>query len=144
MVDFPDRQIWQDFGELGFWLVGTINFYQNEMLTIGYRLQFFKVSIIQQRNDASAIFLSQCKYRLGFYRIASSNSPWIYIYSIQMDRPTILIKKLLNNQKGFYKNVLFNGVLYSKSYNSYLTAMTLSSSSSTRRIWKPTPIAKDI
>ena len=61
-----------------------------------------------------------------------------------MDRPTILIKKLLNNQKGFYKNVLFNGVLYSKSYNSYLTAMTLSSSSSTRRIWKPTPIAKDI
>ena len=27
LIDFPERQIWQDFSELGFWLVGTTNFY---------------------------------------------------------------------------------------------------------------------
>ena len=33
MIDFPERQIWQEFSELGFWSVGANNFYHNAMTT---------------------------------------------------------------------------------------------------------------
>ena len=112
MVDFPDRQIWQDFGELGFWLVGTINFYQNEMLTIGYRLQFFKVSIIQQRNDASAIFFVPMQISIGVLSYCVIKFSLNLHIQYTNGSAHNFDKKLLNNQKGFYKNVLFNGVLY--------------------------------